>query len=150
MSKQLRREGLKAWAETLDAVNAPYSSQVQAENHFFVSQLQKRKGTELAEIRQKAQEDSSKSQKESKKWTRFGWGTIATGVGVSIFSSGTVGMVALAGGLAGMLYGGSRSTKEQQNAAEGEHFVIQLDDVAESIERDSRPVEQPVMEDLVE
>jgi len=143
MGEKLNREDLTEWAETLDAVNAPYSSQVQAENYFFVTQLEKREGTEIDEIIDAAQQDSRKSQHESKKWKNISWGSLAAGIGINIFSGGTVGLAALVGGFAGMMYGGSRSSKEQQNVAEGEHFITQLNDVGVAIERDSDRAEQP-------
>ena len=137
MSEELSRKDLVEWAEELDAMNSPYSSQVQAENQFFVSQLENREGDELSDIRDKALQDNSKCQSESKKWKHVGWGTIAAGIGLNVVTGGTVGLVALVGGFAGMMYGSSRSTKEEQRAMEAEHFVIQLDDVADAISRTS-------------
>ena len=81
MADQLSREELSNWAEALDAETAPYSSQVHAENHFFVSQLEKRAGDEFGEIRDTAQQDSSRSEHESKKWKHLSWGSVAAGIG---------------------------------------------------------------------
>ena len=46
-----------------------------------------------------------------------------------------------------MMYSGSRSSKEEHNASEGEHFITQLNDVGEAIGRDSNQEEQPAADE---
>jgi hypothetical protein len=137
MNKKLTRQDLGNWAKSLDAENAPYSSRVQEENSFFVSQLEAYNGEQLEEIRSAAQSDSTKGDKEAKKWKHISWGSIAAGIGVNLATGGTAGIVALVGGVAGMMYGGSRSTKEELSSNNSKHFVSQLDDVAQAINQKS-------------
>ncbi|MBT7669077.1 MAG: hypothetical protein HN623_05810 [Bdellovibrionales bacterium] len=137
MNKKLTRQDLGNWAQALDETNAPYSSKIQEENSFFVSQLNACSGEKLEEIRNSAESDYSDSQKGSKRWKHISWGSLAAGIGVNIVTGGTAGIVALVGGFAGMMYGGARSSKEDLNSNNSMHFVSQLDDVEKAIKQKS-------------
>jgi len=135
MNKKLSRQELEQWAKTLDEENSPYSSQIHAENSFFMSQLSARPGETYDDIRQMAEKDSSEKQHEAKKWKNASWGSLGVGIGVNLVTGGAVGLAALVGGFAGMLYSSSRASKDEIQGHEGQHFVVQLDDVAKELEK---------------
>ncbi|MBF0263780.1 MAG: hypothetical protein HQL46_00780 [Gammaproteobacteria bacterium] len=135
MTKKLTRQELEQWARTLDEENAPYSSQIQAENSFFVNQLTTRPGDTYEDIRTEAEKDFTEKKVEAKKWKNASWGSLGVGIGVNLVTGGAVGLAALVGGFAGMLYSSSRASKDEIQGHEGEHFVVQLDDVAKDLEK---------------